>query len=127
MSETCVSCWKAALVVCAAAGLMACRSTGAAAYSPEHSSQYTGNKIDPASDEEAALLRKVQGLVTGEQQVVGDLLVVADAPYFAASGRTCRALLIKRKGNRDDAITRLACEDDGVWFFAPRVMRPDAR
>lgn len=95
-------------------------------YSPENSQKYTGTKVESASKDEAAVLQQVDKLVTGKRQKVGGVFVVADAPYFAASGRTCRSLLISSGANRAGR-ARLACEDGSTWFWAPEVMAPEAR
>lgn len=115
----------AAVVLIGPAAVVACgASKGPDVYAPEHSAQYTGTKVPPASKDEQAVLASVDAFRTGKPKEVGDLVVVADAPYFAASGRTCRTLLIKRKGARDGR-PRLACQDEDAWFFAPSVTGPD--
>ncbi len=80
-----------------------------------------GTKKQPASQDESAVLAAMPRLSSGKPKTIGALVVIAEAPYFAASGRTCRTVRIKRKGQRAGR-TRLACEDGDAWFFAPSVM-----
>ena len=92
-------------------------------YSPEHSAQYSGSKVEPSSSDETALLEKLDSLASGSKARVGGLTVVADRPYFAASGRTCRRVVISSGGRGGDR-SRLACKDGEAWFFAPDVFAP---
>lgn len=82
----------------------------------------TGGRVEAGSDDERRILAQADALPAGEKTTVGSLAVVADEPYFAASGRTCRWLTVftgKVGGDR-----RLACKDQRGWFFAPDVLGP---
>jgi hypothetical protein len=65
-------------------------------------------------------------LPTGAPRHVDAVDVMADAPYTAASGRTCRALALSA-GKDADASHRLACTDGSGWFFVPDVFAPQTR
>lgn len=92
---------------------------GPAFYAPGHSTQYEGGKVEPASAGERRLLETVERLGSGKKEKVGELVVVAEAPYFAASGRLCRSIRIEQGGK--PGRTRLVCKDGSSWFYAPEV------
>ena len=64
-------------------------------------------------------------LPTGAPQRVGELNVTAEAPYAAASGRTCRTLELSILSTRQTS-HRLACTTGGAWFFVPDVFASGA-
>jgi hypothetical protein len=70
------------------------------------------------------LLGHVAALPSGRQQRVAGFVVQADAPYAAASGRTCRTLTIEQAG-ATPARNRVACTDGKRWFFVPNVFGLD--
>lgn len=55
---------------------------------------------------------------------VDDCLLVAEAPYFAASGRRCRKIRVTCK-DRKAASARLVCESGRSWVYVPNVF-PDS-
>jgi hypothetical protein len=78
----------------------------------------TGGTLAARGDNERKLLGELGKLPSGTPQRVGDASVVAEEPYVAASGRTCRALSITTSRA---ALHRLACGDGKTWFFVPDV------
>jgi hypothetical protein len=82
----------------------------------------TGRTVNASSAAERAVLAVLSSLPSGSPKVVSGLTVLAQAPYSAASGRTCRALNVRPEGT-DKASARLACSNDGKsWFFVPAVL-----
>lgn len=79
----------------------------------------TGRQVAPAGESERAVLRQVPTLRSGTPQRIGDATVTAEAPYPAASGRTCRALLVTQASAA--AKHYLACSNGKTWFFVPDV------
>jgi hypothetical protein len=80
----------------------------------------TGSTLKAQTSTERALLQRLGNLPSGSPQQVGDAVVVAEAPYAAASGRTCRALQIT-SSNESHAQSRLACTNGISWLFVPDV------
>jgi hypothetical protein len=81
----------------------------------------TGRKLEAKGESERALLTQLATFPTGTARRVGDLSVRAEAPYPAASGRTCRELHIS-SGQAGTQRERLACTDGRSWFFVPDVL-----
>jgi hypothetical protein len=80
----------------------------------------TGRTLPARSSSEENVLRQAAGLPAGTPHTVGDVVVVAEPAYQAASGRTCRSLSIT---DRKKAVThRLACTEGKTWFFVPDVL-----
>jgi hypothetical protein len=80
----------------------------------------TGNAIGAKNASERTVLQRLPGLPSGKAERLGSLNVTAEAPYTAASGRTCRALSLSDEP-RQQAVPRLACTKGGAWFFVPDV------
>jgi hypothetical protein len=84
-------------------------------------------KAEAASPAEAKVLAQLEGLPAAKAQKVDTLSVVADAPYVAASGKTCRRLTLTPLEPPKTSRTRLACKDVGqhdgasAWGFVPSV------
>jgi hypothetical protein len=74
--------------------------------------------VEPADEVEATALKRLDQWPAGQAWAVGGVSVTARAPYQAASGRTCRALVFSRT---EGASTRLACHDGARWFYVPDV------
>lgn len=79
----------------------------------------TGGRLAPSGEGERALLRQLPKLPSGAPQRVGAVSVLAEPPYQAASGQTCRALHLTQAKASDRH--RLACTDGKSWFFVPDV------
>lgn len=78
----------------------------------------TGRTLSAESRPEQAVLRVLSSLPAGQARSVEGATVVAESPYTAASGRTCRALRLET-GERHGP--RLACRGAQGWFFVPDV------
>lgn len=125
-----------ALLPCAAVivALAGCGGTPPGTNSPEWQGASTGGgRVEPSSEAEKQVLAALDELPPGTPKTIGGMTVVADEPYFSASGRACRWLMLETAGAKGGA-RRLACkdsggigeetEDQGSWFFAPNVFAP---
>lgn len=77
--------------------------------------------VEPADDVERTILLQLPALAPGQPATIESAIVTAEAPYPAASGRTCRSLTVTR--TYDVARSRLACIEDGEWFFVPQIFQ----
>jgi hypothetical protein len=93
---------------------------GAAPGAGSQSGATGGGRVEPTSVAEHEILKQLERLPSGQQATIGDMVVVADRPYFAASGRTCRRLLLTPRGGGPGR-HRLGCKDGASWFYAPDV------
>ena len=86
---------------------------------------HAGGKAEPKSDVERDLLTQLDDWPAEGSKTVGGVKVVAEPPYIAASGSTCRWLTIEGEGES----RRLACKDrdDTPWFYAPSVLSSEGR
>lgn len=73
----------------------------------------------PANESEKRLLAELPMMAPSSLQRIGEQAVIVDAPYTAASGRTCRTVHVTQGVRRES--TRLACSDGTRWFFVPEV------
>ena len=80
-----------------------------------------GRTLAAVSDTDRALLRQLPSLPSGTPRRVGDTTVVAEAPYSAASGRSCRTLHVNA-GQARRTTERLACSIGSGWFFVPEIV-----
>lgn len=80
----------------------------------------TGRTLVPQTPSERLLLEQLSQLPNGTARRVGDASVIAEAPYSAASGHTCRAVTLASSQSRK-ATRRLACSNEGHWFFVPDI------
>lgn len=80
----------------------------------------TGQTLVGKTEQDRAVLREVAGLPSGVARRIGGTSVLAEAPYVAASGRTCRALQLSAQ-TPSPTTHRLACSDGQAWFFVPDV------
>jgi hypothetical protein len=67
------------------------------------------------------VLERLNDMPTQKRQTVGNLSVVADPPYAAASGRTCRRVTLTSTAKPQTSTMRLACKDGKAWQFVPSV------
>jgi hypothetical protein len=79
----------------------------------------TGGTLPAEDDVDRAVLRELAQLPSGSPRQFGSKSVVAEAPYTAASGRSCRALHFTTTARA--SVSRLACNDGKSWFFVPDV------
>ncbi len=84
----------------------------------------TGRALAAKSDDERGVLGRLAVLPSGKHERVGGATVMAEAPYTAASGRTCRALRLTQAPTQA-ARRRLACSDGKAWFFVPDVFEAE--
>jgi hypothetical protein len=84
----------------------------------------TGRSMQGQTDGERQLLKDLSNLPSSAPQRAGNVTVVAEPAYAAASGRTCRALHVTVAARTSH---RLACRGDASWFFVPDVFGGDAK
>ena len=104
--------------------LSACAATPGASARDIADANDTGATIGAKSEADRAILRELPTLPTGSPRRVGEATIVAEAPYTAASGRSCRALHVPALASHK-ASDRLACSDGKTWFFVPNVFGAD--
>jgi hypothetical protein len=80
----------------------------------------TGRTVPAVSATERQVLDRVAALPSGTATRIGDATVNAEAPYAAASARSCRALHITLSSSRQP-VHRVACNDGRAWFFVPDI------
>ena len=80
----------------------------------------TGRTVPAVSATERQVLDRVAGLPSGVATKIGDATVNAEAPYAAASARSCRALHITSSASRQP-LHRVACNEGRAWFFVPDI------
>jgi hypothetical protein len=122
------------LAVLALAGALATGCAGPRP-GPEHAAVSPPSAVAPGDELERELLRRLPELPAEQPVSIDDATVIARAPYFAASGRTCRALTIHAPGGAPSGApggapdgasrSRLACREDGDWFFVPQIFRSE--
>jgi hypothetical protein len=108
------------LSMAALGGTLACGSVPPPSARDVADANDTGRAVSANSESESAVLRRVGTLPTGSPERVGDLVVNAERPYPAASGRTCRALSVSAASGKSSK-PLLACSDGKSWFFVPDV------
>jgi hypothetical protein len=78
-----------------------------------------GGTIPPANSAEKEILLRIDQMPARAAVRVQGLTVIADYPYVAASGRTCRR--ITQTSSSGASAERLACSDGRTWFYVPTV------
>ncbi len=66
------------------------------------------------------ILGRLAELRSGQPYQIGDVRVVAQAPYFAASGRLCRRLVLVA-GKDVPPTRRVACRQGDHWRFSADI------
>jgi hypothetical protein len=79
----------------------------------------TGSSTPARTALERSVLQELPKLPNGVVRRLANATVVADAPYAAASGRTCRAIHLG--GVTTGKTELLACSAGADWFFVPDV------
>ena len=99
---------------------------------PENAGLWRPSVVEPTDDAERAILRQLPELPPEQAVDIDGQTVVASAAYPAASGRTCRSLHITGRGTGgvegaggESIQERLACREDGDWFFVPPVFQAE--
>jgi hypothetical protein len=80
-----------------------------------------GGTAEAGSPAEEKVLERLADMPPSKAQRVGDLAVLAEAPYSAASGKTCRRVTLTKSAEPRTSRTRLACSDGGPWRYVPDV------
>lgn len=106
-------------IVAVVAGVAACAAAPQPSAREVADANDTGQALTAKSEQERAVLREAASLPSGVARRISGTNVLAEAPYVAASGRTCRALQLSEHASQ--AIHRLACSDGKAWFFVPDV------
>ena len=98
---------------------------GTQAPDPEYQRLSSAGIEEPQNEFERELLRRLPELAPGEPAAIAGGEVVADRPYAAASGRSCRQLVLTPPGASSTSF-RLACLIDGAWALVPDVLAPSS-
>ena len=106
-------------LVCAA--LVGCASTNQELTSEQPQSVMGDGTAEPASPAETKVLAQLEQLPPTQASTIDGLSVVADAPYAAASGKTCRRLTLTSVKPPKASRVRLACRNGDAWGFVPSV------
>lgn len=99
-----------------------CSSTSSNANADSPASVLGDGTAEAASPAEAKVLARLDELPVAEARAVDGISVVAEAPYAAASGKTCRRLTLTPSTPPKTSRTRLACKDAERWGFVPNVL-----
>lgn len=110
------------LVVMACSVSFGCSSTSSNANADSPASVLGDGTAEAASPAEAKVLARLDELPVAEARAVDGISVVAEAPYAAASGKTCRRLTLTPSTPPKTSRTRLACKDAERWGFVPNVL-----
>lgn len=103
--------------------MMACGSPQHTASEGQYKALSEPTTEQPVDAVERAILTRIEDLEPGRAVAIEGSSVTAEAAYYAASGRTCRNVLIRRD---DTERVRLACRLDNAWAFVPDVLGPMA-
>ena len=76
---------------------------------------------EAASPSEEKVLAALDAWPPAGRKTIDALEVIAEAPYAAASGKTCRRLIITTTRPPKSSKTRLACQNGERWGFVPSV------
>jgi hypothetical protein len=111
------------LVACSAI-LMATASIGCASKPPSddqiwHESTLRPGLVSPETQGERELLVRLSDVPVGQPVTFGSQVFIADAPYAAASGRTCRSVMLRPTEADGTVQVKLACEVAEGWAFVP--------
>ena len=111
--------WVVVSLVCGV--MFGCASTNQDVTPQEPGSAVGDGTAEAASPAEAKVLTMLEQLPPAQARSIEGLNVVADAPYSAASGKTCRRLTLTPLKPPKTSRTRLACRDGAAWGFVPSV------
>ena len=113
---------RAAVLFSLVCGVMiGCASTKQDVAPEEPTSIMGDGTAEAASPAEAKVLAELERLPPAQERTIDSLSVVADAPYAAASGKTCRRLTMTSRKPPKTSRTRLACRNGDSWGFVPSV------
>jgi len=80
-----------------------------------------GGTAEAGSPAEEKVLERLADMPPSKSQRIGELAVLAEAPYTAASGKTCRRVTLTKAAAPRSSRTRLACSDGEAWQYVPDV------
>jgi len=101
--------------------MFGCGSTNQGVSAEAPGQMFGDGTAEAASPAEAKVLERLDQLPVAQARSVDSLNVVADAPYAAASGKTCRRLTLTSLEPPKTSRTRLACRNGEGWGFVPSV------
>lgn len=84
-------------------------------------SDMPGGETEATSAAEVGVLSRLDNLESAKPTRVGQLSVVAEPPYHAASGKICRRVTLTSLTSPRRSRTRLACRHATEWAFVPNV------
>lgn len=84
-----------------------------------HEASLRPGEVSPETHGEREFLIRLADVPAGQPVAFGSQVFVADAPYFAASGRTCRPVTVRPREPDGQVDFRLACEERDGWVFVP--------
>lgn len=111
--------WVPIIVVCSV--MIGCGSTSPNVDAAAPAPLLGDGTAEAASPAEVKVLARLDQLPVAEPRSVDTISVVAEAPYSAASGKTCRRLTLTALAPPKTSRTRLACKDADRWGFVPSV------
>jgi hypothetical protein len=111
-------------LVASLAILLASASIGCASKPPTddqiwHESTLRPGLLSPETQGERELLVRLSDVPVGQPVTFGSQVFIADAPYAAASGRTCRSVMLRPTEPDGTVQVKLACEVAEGWAFVP--------
>jgi len=78
---------------------------------------------EPTDEAERELLGKLDTLAPDVEARLDGSIVLAGAPYDAASGRVCRRISLRPAKGGAPPRYHLVCKVEGAWAFVPDVLR----
>jgi hypothetical protein len=84
-----------------------------------HQSTLRPGVVPPGTHGERELLVRMPDVPVGQPVAFGSQVFTVDAPYVAASGRTCRPVTARSNEADGHVDFRLACEEPDGWAFVP--------
>jgi hypothetical protein len=82
---------------------------------------------DRHAGQDAGLIAVVASMQAHETSAIDGMRVESGQAFSAASGRLCKYITLSQPDNPGKATTRLACQDNHGWFFAPDIFTSAAR
>ncbi|MFW6067625.1 MAG: DVU3141 family protein [Myxococcota bacterium] len=110
--------WGGSVVAILLAGA-GCASSPPTDHEIWHESGLRPGRMPPDTPGERELLARLPQVPVNEPVNLGGQVFVADEPYHAASGRTCRPVTVRSAAGDARARVKLACEERGSWVFVP--------
>ena len=118
-----VVCWRVLAAILPLAAVACSSGNKSRPLDPSYAALVEPATREPTDDVERAILKRLDELEANAEETIDGHVVVAGAPYSAASGRTCRMVTIRASARARESRSRLACVVDSVWAFVPEVLR----